>query len=395
MTEQRAPLTLTVSRSRRAVFVVLLVGIGLLVVLIAQTALGTVEYGWGETLFYGGALAYFLTLGAVIVWKVPGNRIGWLFALMAVSLGIAGVSGGVADRGIMVFHAIGGAAWTGWIGSIFLLLNWYPTGRSSSGVWAWVGRLTALLIGFAVIATLFAEQQCVEAGEDGCEIWADNPIGITGIPYPEHWEPFGLVILLVLVLSLAALFARFRRADVIQRLQLKWFLLAGAAFVASILLEAVFHAAGRRAPIFVAFLNGAALLAIPIAATLAILRYRLYDIDRIISRTVSYALVVGVLGLVVLALVTLFATFLPSDDPLVVAVSTLAAAALFNPVRRRVQALIDRRFNRSRYDAQRVVGSFTETLQEQVDPEEVVEGWVEVVQGTMQPAAVGYWVRDE
>jgi hypothetical protein len=85
---------------------------------------------------------------------------------------------------------------------------------------------------------------------------------------------------------------------------------------------------------------------------------------------------------------------LPSDDPLVVAVSTLVAAALFNPVRRRVQGVIDRRFNRSRYDAQRVIGRFTASLQEQVDPGEVVDGWVEVVEDTMQPAAVGVWVRD-
>jgi O-antigen/teichoic acid export membrane protein len=132
----------------------------------------------------------------------------------------------------------------------------------------------------------------------------------------------------------------------------------------------------------------------PVSLGVSISRYRLYDIGRLVSRTVSYALVLGLLAVVVLGLVTLLATFLPSDDPLVVAVSTLAAAALFNPVRKRVQSVIDRRFNRSRYDAQRVIGSFAATLPDQVDPDEVVDGWVEVVGDTMQPSAVGFWVKD-
>jgi hypothetical protein len=371
---------------------VLVTGAVLLLVLIAQTALES-EHHWGDTAFFGGALAYFLVLGTVLIWRVPGNRIGWIFALMAAALGVAGMSGTVGSQAGALFDAIGSAAWMGWIGAIFLLLMLYPTGHFLGGLWRWLGWLTLAFVAFAVLGTLFSEQLCIEAGVDGCDVWADNPIGIEGIPYPEYWAPFELLVLVLLGLSLAALIARYRRADRVQRLQLKWSLLAGAAFVASILLEVVFDAAGREVPIFVAFLNGAALLAIPIAATLAILRYRLYDIDRIISRTVSYTLVVGVLGLVVLGLITLLAAFLPSDDPLVVALATLTAAALFNPVRRRVQGVIDRRFNRSRYDAQRVVGSFTETLQEQVDPEEVVGGWVEVVEDTMQPVSVGIWVR--
>ena len=372
----------------------LVTGAVLLLVLIAQTALGS-EFHWADTAFFGGALAYFLVLGTVLIWRVPGNRVGWIFALMAAALGVAGVSGSVGSQAGAVFDAIGSAAWMGWIGAIFLLLILYPTGNFLDGLWRWLGWLTLGFVAFAVLGTLFSEQLCIETGVEGCQVWADNPIGIEGIPYPEYWAPFELLVLVLLGLSLASLVARYRGADRVQRLQLKWFLLAGSGFVASILIEVIYGARSMEPPGWVGFLNGLALLAIPIAATLAILRYRLYDIDRIISRTVSYALVVGVLGLVVFGLVTLLAAFVPSEDPLVVAVATLAAAALFNPVRRRVQGMIDRRFNRSRYDAQRVIGSFTETLQEQVDPDQVVKGWVEVIRGTMQPAAVGYWVRDE
>ncbi len=137
----------------------------------------------------------------------------------------------------------------------------------------------------------------------------------------------------------------------------------------------------------------AALIGLPVAIATAVLRYRLYDIERIISRTASYTLVLALLGLVVLTLVSVFALFLPSDDPLVVAVSTLVVFTLFAPLRRKVQGVVDRHFNRFRYDAQRVVGRFTASLQEQLDPDDVLDGWLSVVSETMQPAAVGVWMR--
>ncbi len=378
--------------TRKTAVGVLVTGAVLLLTLIVQTALGS-GHPWGETALYGGALAYFLVLGTVLIWRLPGNRIGWIFALMGVALGVAGVSGSVGSQAGALFDAIGSAAWMGWIGALLLLLILYPTGHFLGGLWRWAGWLTLALVTFGVLGTLFAEELCIEGGLEACDVWADNPIGIAGVPHPEFWEPFGSLILIMLGLSIAALVARYRRADRVQRLQLKWFLYAGSGFVASILVEVVYSVGGSEPPLWVLIVYGLAMLGIPIAATMAILRYRLYEIDRIIARTVSYVVVVGALGLVVLAPIAILAAFLPSDNPLVVAVSTLAAAALFNPLRRRVQSAVDHRFNRSRYDAQRVAESFTETLQEQVDPDDVVEGWLEVVEVTMQPSAVGYWIR--
>jgi hypothetical protein len=134
--------------------------------------------------------------------------------------------------------------------------------------------------------------------------------------------------------------------------------------------------------------------AIPLAILLAVLRYRLYEIDRIISRTVTYVSVIALLGGVYLAGLTAMTTILPAESPLAVAGSTLAVAALFNPVRRRIQAWVDRRFSRSRYDAQKVMDRFAGSLQDRVDSEGLVNGWVGVVSETMQPASVSVWVRD-
>jgi hypothetical protein len=140
-------------------------------------------------------------------------------------------------------------------------------------------------------------------------------------------------------------------------------------------------------------LFGIAVLALPLAIGFAVLRYRLYEIDRIISRTVAYTIVIVLLVVAYMAALSALTWLLPTESPLAVAASTLAAAALFNPLRVRVQAWVDRRFNRSRYDAERVMTGFAETLRDEVDLDSVVEGWVTVVSRTMQPATVDVWVR--
>jgi hypothetical protein len=187
---------------------------------------------------------------------------------------------------------------------------------------------------------------------------------------------------------------QYRRATVQERLQVKWViapaLIAPVFFLVGIFIEEVSPGLGNVS-VMAAIVGGGNGMAAGIGV--AILQHRLYGIDRVVSRTVSYLLVVALLALVVLGLISLFAVFLPSDDPLVVAVATLAVFALFTPVRRRVQAAVERRFNRSRYDAARVVGDFTGQLQERVDPEGVLDDWVEIVEETMQPTAVGVWVK--
>ncbi len=137
------------------------------------------------------------------------------------------------------------------------------------------------------------------------------------------------------------------------------------------------------------------IFAIPIAATLAILRYRLYDIDRIISRTVSYAIVIATLAAVYALGLAGLTSLLDTESSLAVAAATLAVAALFNPLRKRVQGFVDHRFNRTRYDAERVMTQFTGSLRDEVDPNTVLSGWVGVVSETMRPVASGVWLRSE
>jgi hypothetical protein len=133
----------------------------------------------------------------------------------------------------------------------------------------------------------------------------------------------------------------------------------------------------------------------PIAIGIAVFRYRLFEVDRFISRTVSYALVVGFLAAVFVAGVTWIPNALGlGDSPLLVAASTLAVAAIFNPLRRQTQVWVDRRFNRSHYDAERVMESFAGSLQTRVDPDGVMDDLVDVVSEAMQPESVGAWVRD-
>ncbi len=311
----------------------------------------------------------------------------------------AAIAGGLADQGSLAFEAIGGALWLGWIVLIGTLVLWFPTGHVPSRRWLWLQWVGFGLLAVTFFTYIFTEQLCIDtSGAGGCAVWAANPIGIPGVPNPEFGWLGGPLFALYPVFmggAVLSLFMRYRKAGTIERLQLKWFLFACASFVAALGAEIVLEALGTFEPPFLvdAWIS-LSILAIPIAATLAILRYRLYEINRIISRTVSYAIVIAVLASVYAIGLTGLTSLLDSESPLAVAAATLAAAALFNPLRRRVQAFVDHRFNRTKYDAERVMAGFTGSLRDEVDPDSVVGGWVDVVSETMRPVSAGVWLRD-
>jgi peptidoglycan/LPS O-acetylase OafA/YrhL len=178
---------------------------------------------------------------------------------------------------------------------------------------------------------------------------------------------------------------RWRRSSGIERLQLRWFLAAVVAVAIGFLLT--FHNSGANA----AF--GFTVSLIPIACGVAILRYRLYDIDRIISRAASYAIVTGVLLVTYALVVTSVTRLMPDASTLAVAAATLSAAALARPLYRRVQQAVDRRFNRARYDAQHTVDDFGARLRHEVDTDLVAGDLLGVVRLTLQPAGVALWLR--
>jgi hypothetical protein len=215
-----------------------------------------------------------------------------------------------------------------------------------------------------------------------------NPLGIEALePFREGAPGVTLVLILVLCILASAfsVVVRYRRAVGIERLQLKWMMAAG--LVAALAYALLFFWDG--------FYIQLVWTVIPVAIGLSMHRHRLYDIDRLISRTVAYALVVGLLAIVYAGTVFLLRERLPGRGNIAVAASTLAVAALFNPLRRRVQERVDRRFNRTRHDAWKVAETYTRGLSDQIDPDRIVNGWIGVISETVQPATVAVWVRSE
>ena len=284
------------------------------------------------------------------------------------------------------------ATWAFFLPAVFvvMLVVLYPTGTPTR-LGRWV--LRAFLFVAAVDALIYA----IRPGPVEGDTPPDNPLGIrgTGPVLDSATEWVGNLLAFLALVAVIDAVRRFRRSVGAERLQFRWFLLAIAVFpvmflAAGFLEEFVFGVEGFD-PVVIVFAlwgNGTA-----VAIGVAVTRHGLYDIDRIVSRTVSYTLLVVLLVAIYVGGVTGLTSLLPNQSRLVVAATTLAVAALFNPVRRMVQGWVDRRFNRSRYDTQRVMDRFAGTLRDQVDSTEVVAGWIGVVSETMQPAAVGVWVR--
>jgi hypothetical protein len=303
----------------------------------------------------------FPVVGLILTLRMPSNAVGWLF-LMGPALAGAGIS--VQEYSEVVgrpdlLEVADGVLFLG----ILLLLSSilvFPDGRYPNRWFRWA-----------------------------------HVIGIGGILIVPILNFTGLVVAYNFVLTVVALIYRLVRGDAITRRQI-----AGPVFVAffgSLLLVATGLLVPPNNPELGDLASVVAFVilsvGIPVAILVAITRYRLYEIDRIVSRTVSYTLVVISLGAAYVGGVTWLTFLLPDQSQLVVAATTLAVAALFSPVRRRIQNWVDRRFNRSRYDIQRVMDGFADSLRDQVDTEQVVQGWVGVVSQTMQPASIAVWTR--
>ena len=336
------------------------------------------------------AFGAFMGVGALIVAHRPGNAVGWIFSAIA----LLAITGALAEE----YAAYGTATLAAWFAS----WAWYPTiglalaftpllfpdGRLPSPRWrpvAWLAGATT-----AAISGLAAVQPTLELG-GGREV--DNPVGVAIVGDPER-SAAGLVALnLLAVLVLAAvvsLVVRFRRSRGDERLQLKWFTYA-AALLPLVLL-------GDLLPDPVSnLLFAVAIMFLPVAAGIAILRYRLYDIDRLINRTLVYGLLTvllaGVYAGAVLVLGQLFGGLGRDPPSWAVAGATLAVATLFRPARRRIQAVVDRRFNRRKYNAAQTIQAFSTRLREQVDLDTLSTELLSVVDQTMEPTRILLWLR--
>jgi hypothetical protein len=356
----------------------------------------------GETVAFDVELAVSLlvyaTVGLVVASRRPGNAIGWLFCAVAVVLALASFSSAYATYALVAAPGSlpGGriAAWlSNWVqlpalfGAPALLFLLFPDGRLPGRRWRRVAWLTAAaMVGFA-LAPALRPGPMADAAVEGTV----NPVGIPGAgPALDVVSAVtGLAALVSLALAALALALRFRRARGVERVQLKWFAFAAVVFAVACVCAFVVFADNDVA--FGLLLIGAFAL-IPIAAGVAILRYRLYDIDVVINRALVYGALTATLGATYLALVLLIGLAV-GHSGFAVAVSTLAVAALFGPARARIQAAVDRRFYRRRYDAAVTLESFGAHLRDELDLETLTADIRAVVHDTVQPAHVSVWLR--
>lgn len=352
-----------------------------------------------QTVGVGLALWGMGLLGALIVGKQPGNRMGWVFVAVGVLAGAVGLADDVDPTPFQ--HIAGGLAWwTLFFTVVVLIPLLFPAGRVPSRRWRpvlWVAA-TAMVLYSAL--WIFQEELCLGVTADGCLEALDNPIGIQGVKNPE-FSTIGNVLLSVIpisgVASLGALFVRFRRGHPVERLQVKWLLWAISLFIGWVLLVdiALVEGFGVQIPESVYnLLIGFVWLSLPLAAGVAIFRYRLFEIDRIVSRTAAYALVVMLLAAAYVGTVGIFTLVLPLEGDLSVAAGTLTSAALFSPLRRRTREAVDRRFNRTRYNAGVVVARLSQRLRNVTDLADVtrITGWT--INQSVQPTSVAIWVRE-
>ncbi len=339
-------------------------------------------------------------VGVVVASRHPGNSIGWLFTGAGVLLGVANVSYGWAAFVLLGGHALPGGALAAWVSAwiylpaVFgvppLLFLLFPHGRTMGRPWDWVVIVTAT----ALVA--------VSAGQ------AVRPGPLVDSPVPDLENPYagtpgvadavaGLgwtLVLAVIALAGWSLVLRYRRSAGDERLQLRWVAFSAVVFVIACAVSAGLYATelAGTGPVLVIL----AYVAIPVTAGTAILRHRLYDIDVVINRTLVYGSLTAMLAGFYLGSVLLLQLLLEPltrQSDLAVATSTLAAAALFRPARARIQAIVDRRFFRRRYDAARTLDEFGTRLRHEVDLESVGSDLSRTVRDTVQPAHVSLWLR--
>jgi hypothetical protein len=343
---------------------------------------------------YAAFLLAFSTVGALIASRRARNPIGWILLGSAMSYAIGGLTEVPAGSLPGVPHAL--HDWLGtWVWGVgislagtFLLLL-FPGGELPSRRW----RPVAWAAGVGLVAFVLGQALAPELAESHTR----NPAGIGGA-VGQVFELLQEGILLVVgatLASIASLVMRFRRAADEERHQLKWLTYA-AGLVALALVGAslvnVFSEPSDASDNIQNTLVTGALACVPIAIGIAILRYRLYDIDRIINRTLVYGILTALLAAVYAGVAVGLGTVV-GESSLVVAASTLLVAALFRPARGRVQGLIDRRFYRQKYDAARTVEAFAARLREEVDLDSLTGDLVGVVRDTMQPANASLWLR--
>jgi hypothetical protein len=360
----------------------------------------------GQTLVVG---LPFVAVGALVAWRRPGNPIGWLM-LAGGACGLLSNDAGAyaALRYDLGYRLPAGPlavllvpTWSLFALSLAVVVLLFPDGRLPSSRWRWV-LWSYVLLGAAWPAIVYViTSQALLSGRVRILPNGDVP----GLDHPAGSDAWYAAVSKIGLLLLAGYWLAFvlrqvmswRRADGEHRQQLKWLMIGAIMCLVAVVIPILGPALDPGAPAVVqtaGALSGVLVVGLPVGIGVAILKYRLYEIDRIISRTLAYTIVTGLLVGVYAALVLLATRVLPFSGSVAVAGSTLAVAALFNPLRRRVQALVDRRFNQARYDADQTVAAFAASLKDALDLDGVRSDLASVVHQTLAPAHVSVWLAD-
>ena len=363
-------------------------------------------YDLGQAVFWRLVVTVvFSILAALIVARQPANRVGWLMMLIAFAsvnpsqsiLASLDTPPTTLTPGLWLLIWLDGWSWIPLIFPIFLIPLHFPNGRPPSPRWNWVNWLAiGMWLFFIVFVSFLTPMGPLN------EAWTlPNPIGFIPVEWfagaPMIFWTIGLVA--VLAGSVISLFVRYRKAQRVERQQIKWLLYAGALFTVVYSISAVLADSEVRFSGWWDLMFVLSILAMPAAMAIAILRYRLFEIDLIIRKTLQYTLLTGLLALVYFGIVVLLQSLVENltgeQSPLVIVLSTLAIAALFNPLRTRVQNFIDHRFYRKKYDAEQALAQFAATARDEVDMDKLTAALLGVLQETMQAESLSLWIKQE
>jgi hypothetical protein len=358
-----------------------------------------IYYYWLETSMV--AVGY-STVGAIVASRLPESPIGWLFCAIGLIFGVSHFSAEYAAYDLLapsLSLPVGEAfAWlTSWVwvfglGLIVFLDLLFPNGRLPSASWRWFARFTAIALLPAAILGALSPGLILSST-------LQNPLGIEELPNASRAiEAFMYALIVV---GASSMLARLRHAGRIERQQIKWFAYATAVAISGVILKnTVYPPVGVMWVWWVGLiLTTVGVVSSPIAMALAIFRYRLYQIDLLINRTLVYgsltATLVALYFAVIVVLQRLFVVMIGEQSTLAVVASTLVIAALFNPFRRRIQSGVDRRFYRRKYDARKTLETFSAQLRDETDLDALSHDLVGVVKETMQPAHVSLWLHPD
>ena len=382
------------------------VGVALLALAVAAVPLADFAGQFGSTFWSSPIVIVFGAVGVVVARRLPRNPIGWTLLAVAATF-LLSVDGGLyavfdyrVHQGRLRLGALALMLQPGWapaivfMGLAVLLFpdGHLPTSRWRWGVWGYLAVGALWWAGALALTARTVVEHAVQVDDTGNLTVLSHPTGDAA-----WWGVVQDVFFPLLALSwlvwLVGQVPRYRRSTGIRRVQLKW-LISGALLTAVGFVTTLgFSNSSSTFGQVMADAGGIGLVALPVCMGVAILKYRLYDIDRVISRTLSYAVVTGLLVAVYVGMVTLTTRVLPLSSSVGVAASTLAAAALITPLRRRVQRAVDRRFNRTRYDAEATLTAFAASLRDGVDLARIQRELVHVVEHVIEPSHISVWVR--